>query len=42
MSRPSTDIIIVGAGPAGLTCARSLHKFGRQAVILEATEKDRG
>jgi phytoene dehydrogenase-like protein len=39
MSRPSTDIIIVGAGPAGLTCARSLHKYGRQAVILEAEDR---
>lgn len=30
-----TDVVIIGAGPAGLTAAYQLAKVGRQAVILE-------
>jgi geranylgeranyl reductase len=30
-----TDILIVGAGPGGLTCGRLLAEQGREVVILE-------
>ena len=30
------DIVVVGAGPAGLTAAYQLGKHGRHAVVLEA------
>jgi len=30
------DTVIIGAGPAGLTCAYELSKLGRRAVLLEA------
>ena len=32
-------IIIIGAGPAGLTAAHELMKHGRQAVIVEADHR---
>lgn len=35
MSETHSDIIIVGAGPAGLTLAHSLKKMGIEALILE-------
>jgi len=31
----STDILIVGAGPGGLACARILAEQGRQVLVLE-------
>ena len=36
-TRPETDaIVIIGAGPAGLTAAHELAKRGATATILEA------
>ena len=33
------DVIVVGAGFAGLSAARALHKAGRKAVVLEARDR---
>ena len=37
-----TEIIIIGAGAAGLLCARELAKAGRRITILEARERPGG
>src|SRR5687768_8275948 len=37
-----TDIIIIGAGAAGLICARELVKAGKIVVVLEATSRPGG
>jgi phytoene dehydrogenase-like protein len=34
----SAPVVIVGAGLAGLTCARRLHAEGRECVVLEAAD----
>jgi monoamine oxidase len=34
-----TDIVIIGAGAAGLMCARELSKDGRKVVVLEARSR---
>ena len=39
MSNISTDILIIGAGPAGLACAKVLAEQGRQVVLLERQEE---
>lgn len=33
------DCIVVGAGLAGLACARSLHQAGRRVVVLEGADR---
>jgi choline dehydrogenase-like flavoprotein len=34
------DVCIVGAGPAGITCARSLAKAGKRVLLLEGGGQD--
>lgn len=35
MSLIATDVLIIGAGPGGLACAKVLAKQGRQVLVLE-------
>lgn len=39
MQRIDTDVVIVGAGAAGLTAAAELVKAGRDVVVLEARDR---
>ena len=34
----SHDIVVIGAGPAGLTAAFQLHKHGVSSTVLEADD----
>ena len=36
------DVIIIGAGPAGLTCGLQLAKAGRSCLVIEQREELRG
>ena len=36
------DVIIIGAGPAGLTCGLQLAKVGKSCLIIEQREELRG
>src|SRR5947209_1001922 len=33
------DVVVVGAGLAGLTAARQIHKSGRSVIVLEARNR---
>ncbi|MGC2129601.1 MAG: NAD(P)/FAD-dependent oxidoreductase [Candidatus Aquilonibacter sp.] len=39
MSELSTDVIVIGAGAAGLAAARRLHERGIEFLVLEARER---
>lgn len=38
----SADVVVVGAGIAGLVCAYELQKNGKQVIVIEALEVGRG
>lgn len=38
MSHRDAEVVVVGAGLAGLTCAVRLHEAGRDVVVLEASD----
>ena len=39
MTSEQHDVIIIGAGVAGLSCANRLHDGGRSVLLLEATDR---
>ncbi|MBT6093822.1 MAG: NAD(P)/FAD-dependent oxidoreductase [Rhodospirillaceae bacterium] len=39
---PDCDVLIIGAGAAGLMCAAEAHKRGRRVVVLESAAKVAG
>ncbi len=39
---PVTDVIVVGAGLAGLAAARDLHRAGVDVLVLEARDRPGG
>ena len=38
-SIPSSEVLIIGAGPAGLMLANILGMYGRSVTVLEATRR---
>ena len=40
MNSTRYDVIVIGAGFAGLTAARELSNSGRRVLILEARERE--
>ena len=41
-TRHSADVVVIGAGAAGLSAARELHSNGLDVVVLEARERTGG
>ena len=39
MPESAHDVVVVGAGVAGLSCARELARLGLDVVLLEAAER---
>ncbi|MDN5659243.1 MAG: FAD-dependent oxidoreductase, partial [Brevibacterium aurantiacum] len=39
MSDRTCDVVIVGAGPTGLSAARTLQAAGKDVVVLEARDR---
>lgn len=38
-ARYTTDVIVIGAGMAGIACARELRQVGYEVIVLEARER---